>query len=54
MDLMLQEEGTLEEYELSLNVTDEAKDVLAGGFSEEYGARPAQGNTPLSVEDPYF
>ena len=54
VDLMLQEvKGRLEEYELSLNVTDEAKDVLAGeGFSEEYGARPLRRAILRYVEDP--
>lgn len=54
VDLMLTEvQERLEENEMKIHVTEEAKDLLAAeGFSEEYGARPLRRAILNSIEDP--
>lgn len=54
VDLMLEEVNIrLADYDLRVDVTEEAKDELAGeGFSEEYGARPLRRAILRLIEDP--
>ncbi|HWI55518.1 MAG TPA: ATP-dependent Clp protease ATP-binding subunit [Desulfobacteria bacterium] len=53
VDLMIQEvAGRLEETDISIEVTDEAKEVLAKeGFDQMYGARPLRRAIQKEVED---